>query len=100
MRLSGRGLDAAVEERVRGHEVVRVDPVDGTGGYWIKLPGVCEVRDGAKYPCLDALPHYSTDIAAAWEVVERLTELEVDNMELTVEVRNVEQGWACWVYSG
>jgi len=61
MRLEGRELDAAVAEHVMGWtNVIYSDITAAPKG----------VRpDGLP----DAVPHYSEDIAAAWQVVERLT---------------------------
>jgi hypothetical protein len=47
---AGRELDALVAEKVMGRDMTR--------------------PAGFKHPI--GMPHYSTDIAAAWEVVERL----------------------------
>lgn len=56
--LTGRALDAAVAERVMGWTGVDKALDDWTG-----------IRDGNTW-CV--VPPYSTDLAAAWEVVERL----------------------------
>jgi hypothetical protein len=53
---AGRELDALIAEKVMGY----VPPRPGTVGYDMKdLPR-------------NRVPHYSTDIAAAWQVVEKL----------------------------
>lgn len=87
--LSGRELDAAVAEKVLGYpplEVVRPAYPGHGGGWenpvigWLADPGVGEEckRTCATHPedvagvKFYVPPSYSTDIAAAWEVVERL----------------------------
>lgn len=55
---SGRELDALVAEKVMGlKHVFNADLTEG----WIDIDTVCR-----------SLPSYSTDIAAAWKVVEKL----------------------------
>jgi hypothetical protein len=79
---AGREMDALVAELVMGWEKrVFGDGVD----YW-HLPGgaICE---------LDA-PHYSTDIAAAWQVVEKLP------FSVYVEVRWDGKNAEAWFDSG
>ena len=70
---AGRELDALVAEKVMGL------PGAAVGGWY--NPNL-----------LDGPPPYSTDIAAAWEVVEKLLELgwHVD----------IEDGWCVIVYGG
>lgn len=72
MGLEGRELDAAVAELVLGLRVVECDPVDGRYGPYTAREGHWTRVNGETYPLLDLLPEYSTDIAAAWEVVEHL----------------------------
>ena len=72
MRLSGRELDAAVAAMVFGLRVVECDPVDGRYGPYTVREGHWTRVNGETYPLLDVLPKYSTDIAAAWEVVQHL----------------------------
>jgi len=80
LSLSGRELDAAVAERVMGWKWQE----HGSGGTRRRLlwspDGKCGCRrwenDGQE-EILDDLPHYSTDIAAAWEVVEWMHEFGV-----------------------
>lgn len=92
MRLSGRELDAAVAEHVMGWK--RGDPKYGDMPWY--PPGIGRYLGGGRLN----LPKFSTDIAAAWEVVERLAEFEINDIEVTVEIRNVAEGWACWIHSG
>ena len=58
--LAGRGLDALIAEKVMG---LTVD-------YEFSEPCILSLRD--KYDDWGFLPNYSTDISAAWEVVEKL----------------------------
>ena len=69
---AGRELDAQVAEKVMGWRHVReTGPPDDLYG---QEPG----RSGTVY----IVPHYSTDIGAAWAVVERLRDIDCD---LTIE---------------
>jgi hypothetical protein len=70
--LGGRGLDAQIAERVTGKTVPHE---------WMRVPRFpnlfeccnCQVlQDDAGPFCLDYVPRYSENIAAAWEVVEKL----------------------------
>lgn len=89
MRLSGRELDAAVAELVFGLRVVECDPVDGRYGPYTVREGHWTRVNGETYPLLDLLPEYSTDIAAAWEVVDRLRDL---NWHVVVKTK----GYMLW----
>jgi len=60
MRLEGRELDAAVHERVFGRRVKWATP--GVPAFKFPFDPDARMR----------IPHYSTDIDAAWQVVERL----------------------------
>lgn len=79
----GRELDALVAEKVMGFRVKRED-VAGLALYaivrWPPVPGEWLARD---------LPPYSTDIAAAWEVVEKMS------VKNGVEIWRHQAG--CWV---
>lgn len=79
MALEGRKLDAAVAEHVMGYRrrIVPKD-VDGKhGGTEVLVPASVD-HDSFCYPPKGPIPftffvpHYSTDIAAAWEVVQHL----------------------------
>lgn len=59
---AGRGLDAMIAERAMGWRYVRL--VDGE---WYGAP--------AEVPAVYRVPPFSTDVAAAWAVVERLHSL-------------------------
>ena len=61
---AGREMDALIAERVMGHEVNKNVTVWRTGGKtWIEPYG-----EG-----FTTLAYYSTDIAAAWQIVELMT---------------------------
>ena len=64
MMEAGRGLDALVAEKVMGAQVSDNDPLRGKGQPYCYWP------DGRQGPP----PRYSTDIAAAFEIVEKLRE--------------------------
>lgn len=63
----GRELDALVAEKVMGWEAVHEHDFRDGGKQWLGTRS-----DGAK---MVPLPHYSTSIAAAWEVVAHLRSL-------------------------
>ena len=65
---AGRALDALVAEKIF-HIEVELRPLTNHGGYlvpedWYPAGALCHPAK--------AIPHYSTDIAAAWEVVEKV----------------------------
>lgn len=60
-----RELDALVAKVVMGETVVETDDCNGEDNLWLARPSL----DKWDWP---GLPHYSTDIAAAWSVVERI----------------------------
>lgn len=67
---AGRELDALVAEKVMGWQVIETDDCNGIDNYWLS-------KDGQHVWLLPhdfeaALPSYSTDIAAAWAVVEKM----------------------------
>jgi hypothetical protein len=68
----GRELDALIAEKVMGLEVsFTIYPPEGADGYEIqKIGGDC--FDGCTKLHWSSMPEYSTDIAAAWEVVEKV----------------------------
>lgn len=86
--LAGRDLDALVAEKVMGYPAFAWQAVP------ILAEHVYQDFDTAS-PCLVCgrfdgsafcLPHYSTDIAAAWEVVERLKVEPFKGRELVLEI--------------
>ena len=69
---AGRALDALVAEKIF-HIEVELRPLTNHGGYlvpedWYPAGALCHPAK--------AIPHYSTDIAAAWEVVDKWAEIE------------------------
>lgn len=69
----GRELDALIAEKVIGLEVVKNKSGSKRGGYYYSIGDAywCDIQ-GEMY-ISNSLSRYSTDIAAAWEVVEKLT---------------------------
>lgn len=65
-----RELDALVAEKVMGYErAMMIAPTGGPAqGCWVRSP------DKVFWDRHDSLPHYSTEISAAWDVVEKLTD--------------------------
>ena len=76
---AGRELDAAVAEEVMGLRDVKTVPLKYQGK--ARQPGLCHG------PQHDTVPHYSTDIEAAWEVVERVVNLGW--------LPTLGRGWSC-----
>jgi hypothetical protein len=71
---AGRELDALIAEKVMGS--VPCDkwrPFTAYPAQWVKDTGEC--YHASCHPPQMGPPHYSTDIAAAWAVVERLVVL-------------------------
>lgn len=65
-----RKLDALVAEKVMGHENDVVATIPAIPPHnWIEPPG--QPRRAIAFAGFEP-PHYSTDIAAAWEVVEKI----------------------------
>ena len=58
LRHPGRELDALVAEKVMGHDL-RASPFRASEPFDLSAPN-------------QSIPHYSTDISAAWEIVEKL----------------------------
>lgn len=66
----GRELDALVAEKVMGYAIG-----DGQGGWIVQKVIIHRPDDGTAEWLRNGqqqLPHYSTDISAAWEVVDKL----------------------------
>ena len=61
---AGRELDVLVAEKVMGADPKTIHTYRSKASFWI---------DGA-WVDVPPVPHYSTDIAAAWEVVEKMNE--------------------------
>jgi hypothetical protein len=77
--MTNREIDALVAENVMGWILI---PREKLG--WGIPPGRPHLVDEVK-----EIPHYSTDIAAAWEVVEKMTE----NPEPHFELSKDRAGW-------
>lgn len=80
---AGRELDALVAKKVMGHRLLWAHRVWSMED-WLTTDRPTEQntmaivtgenwKPGAFYPAYLVIPHYSTDIAAAWQVVELLT---------------------------
>ena len=78
----GRELDALVAEKVMGWKVAQVFDLKDTDGTNI-ANGITPYSIGQR------VPHYSTDIAAAWEVVGKFE---------YIDVRRFKDHWGCTVY--
>lgn len=90
--MTARERDALVAEHVMGWRWVKVTPDKAfygddaikLGGFW--LDGTCSVNT-TRADGTPNCPHYSTNIAAAWEVVERM-----GSLGWVVEVRVFPEG--------
>ena len=71
---AGRELDALVAERVMGIKPTPITVIDGTGvrADVGTLSSSYRLPDGRTGREARSLPHYSTDMAAAWQVVEAM----------------------------
>lgn len=81
----GIELDALVAEKVMGwryKETVYSGGAVLSPAQWIKPNG---------WP-VDIVPHYSTDISAAWEVVEKMSKTHFSEMAMT-ELEDGTWGW-------
>ena len=85
--LSGRALDAAVAEEVFGYSEIHPKLMTGYP------PGYDGEKKKAGWPPrLGPHPLYSTDIAAAWQVVEKCLELD---KHLFVGPNDAGNMWVC-----
>lgn len=66
---AGRELDALIAEKVMGIKVTWETVLDEEG---LEYEQAYETKNGKTYRIIDEVAPYSTDIAAAWEVVEKL----------------------------
>ena len=94
----GRELDALVAERVMGW--VRCSAWQGanlgSAGGFVGMNHGCEHARGTCFPADDSVPwpHFSTDIAAAWEVVEKMRK---DGWGMTVDSLGFPgEEWRAW----
>lgn len=78
---AGREMDVLVAERVFGFAV----------DHEFDMPRVKQLRD--KYDEFGVLPNYSTDIGAAWEVVDKIAEIIRSDVYLgALSYPSIEQG--------
>jgi len=85
MALRGPELDAAVAEHLMGWRSLRTVEVRGILGTWHRYQGIEPISNLLKF-----VPHYSSDIATAWQIVEQL--------EWPIDLHNCVHGeWACTV---
>lgn len=85
----GRELDALIAEKVMGWNKFTSHPEGWTDvgeGPWFIIPG--EIKCEAVRS--DEIPAYSTDIAAAWEVVEKM---RVDGFNFQIHNVNEQVNW-------
>lgn len=99
-RPAGRELDALVAEKVMGCRVQHWSGYNSPGTYRCGCGVVCAYPHGVKdrEGQLDGdLAYYSTDIAAAWEVVEKLRErglhLDINNRQACDGVDDMGGAW-------
>lgn len=79
--VAGRELDALIAEKVMG---LKVDyEFEGFGG--LRVPSLVDKYDEWGY-----LPDYSTDISAAWQVVEKFYSMKLDKY-------SNGQEWRCYL---
>jgi len=83
---AGRALDARVAEKVRGWPVEGV-PLEGVPLVMVNGE-ICDATpfsDGSYQ--IVAAPHYSTDISAAWDVVEKVAREQGQDAHFTIVCR-------------
>lgn len=89
---AGRELDALVAEKVMRFD--HKHKINGCEDCWYDVCEYC----GLEFHCEDTsgycegYPHYSTDIAAAWQILARLRELGFKY----ISVVSLSNGWQCW----
>lgn len=67
---AGRELDALIAERVMGWKVIETDDCNGEDNFWLSKDGQHPFE--GEYGDDLELPAYSTSIADAWKVVEKM----------------------------
>ena len=87
--VAGRELDALVAEKVMGWERIVMKDKPGAVS-WPHPPKGFDVNHNR----WSIIPHYSTDIAAAWEVVEKLA----PEFEWILENDVKDGGWSAIIY--
>ena len=99
---AGRELDALIAEKVMGWEYAQSSPdpakyfckeYGNNAGWWYRPSMTPGVKHWGCATCSPP-PEYSTDIAAAWEVVEKLA----PDLYVTIEDErhNSERFVSCW----
>lgn len=83
-----REIDERIAREVFGFEVIETDECNGTDNFWLK--GQVDAFMG--HP--RELPHYSTDIKDAWEVVIKFWK------EGSFKINLDSLGIACSIYKG
>jgi len=86
---AGREMDAQIAQSVFGMRLTKNHGLAG-GFYW--------VGNGVQFGIMQEqdTPAYSTDISAAWEVVEKMG--NVDKLH-DVELRTSIRGWICNIFN-
>lgn len=90
---AGRELDALVAEKVMGLKV-RKEKVPNGHGHPAAHYDLVDFWYG-KNEDIGHLPHYSTDISAAWKVMEKLKTLVKSPGYVDVGTNNDKDGWSC-----
>ena len=90
--LSERERDALVAEKVVGYVVT--GPREGGNVRWVQPPAGEQWQSGGERVLEKTCPRYTTDIAAAWEVIEKMKSL---GWQVLMDNKNEidEPGW--WV---
>ena len=99
-----RAIDAQVAEKVMGHKLATLAEYEAEARrVWAKQPsclyfhglgGFIAYEEAGAVHVEPNVPAYSTDIAAAWRVVERLRER---GWSVVVESHGKHREWTCWV---
>lgn len=74
MKAAGRELDALIAEKVMGLELKQPDKTNYRRDTWVYA--INDYTDEGPVYVVDC-PEYSTDIAAAWEVLEKLSDSQI-----------------------
>lgn len=98
----GPELDAAVDERFFGQRWV-CHPKVCINGTWYEVPTWlwegADPADPTKGICAGNLPPpRSSDISAAWEVVEKLLDTSGDDEWICVRIENDGPEWECTIF--
>ena len=91
MTEAGRELDALVAEKVMGWYRKDGPPPDGGGDRWLFEPEPGDREFSFEHAEYGTLPHYSTDIAAAWEVAEKFKGIYIYKADINIDP-NIKAG--------